>query len=46
MAEILYDIYNDAYRIASDNGANENEAREYAESYVDNIADYLKDFYV
>ena len=44
--EVLFDIYNDAYSIAMQNGATEDEARKYAESYRENIKDYLSDYYV
>ncbi len=46
MNEVLFDIYNDAYYTAINSGATESEAKEYAESYKEDIADYLKDIYL
>lgn len=46
MSEVLFDIYNDAYYTALNCGATEDEAKEYAESYKENIADYLEVYYV
>lgn len=46
MSEVLFDIYNDAYYTALNCGATEEEAKEYAESYRENIADYLEDIYL
>lgn len=46
MNEVLTSIYKDAYYTALNNGATESEAEEYAESYKENVADYLEVYYV
>lgn len=46
MSEVIESIYKDAYYTAINCGASESEAEEYAESYKENIADYLKVYYI
>lgn len=46
MSEVIECIYKDAYYTALNCGASESEAEEYAESYKENIADYLKVYYI
>lgn len=46
MNEVIICIYNDAYNMARNCGATEDEAREYAESYKENVSSYLEDYYI
>lgn len=45
MSEILYDIYNDAFYAAMNNGATEEEAMNYAQACRENVTESLGYYY-